>query len=292
MAGFFARLFAGSGSAPTAQLQPVSIGTGWSDIEVSGESYHRNEVSRVFIGLGRPEGGVTMQYAYLVPEPSNRYDRNAVKVIVSGQHVGYIPAELSRRVASACKALGVGQIAAVPARIWARADGGAWRARVTLSFSGETEAEQDYAEQRRREEARDAQRAEAIAQKTAEREARENAKVARKTAGEVRGEYWPTWKPAIAELKRQQRLDEARVFLVECRDAANRESLISGEVPDSWPAEQLSAVLRRMGSRSGELATLEDYVATCGDREVPSTVIAKIAKARIANGQPAPSSPS
>ncbi len=292
MAGFFARLFAGSDAVPTGPLQPVSIGAGWSDIEVAGESYHRNEVSRVFVGLGRPEGGVTMQYAFLVPEPTNQYDRNAVKVIVTGQHVGYVPAELSRRVASACKTLAPGQVAAVPARIWARADGGTWRARVTLSFSGETEPEQDYAEQRRAEEARDAQRADAIAQKSAEREARENAKVARKAAGEVRGEYWQTWKPAIAELKRQQRLDEAQAFLVECSDAANRESLISGDAPDSWPAEQLSAVLRRMGSRSGELATLEEYVATCGDRKVPDSVTAKLAKARIANGQPAPSSQS
>jgi hypothetical protein len=159
---------------------------------------------------------------------------------------------------------------------------------VTLSFSGETEAEQDYAEQRRDAEARDAQRAAVVAQKTAEREAREHANVARNDAGQVRGQYWPIWKPAIAELKRQQRLVEARELLVECRDAASRESLVSGDIPDSWPWEQLAAVLRRLGSREAELGTLEGYVTACGDREIPGRVVAKIAKARIANGQPLP----
>jgi hypothetical protein len=67
--------------------------------------------------------------------------------------------------------------------------------------------------------------------------------------------------------------------------------LVANDVPDSWPWEQLAAVLRRLGSRKAELGTLEEYVAACGDREVPGTVVAKIAKARIANGLPMPSAP-
>jgi hypothetical protein len=284
VAGFLSRLLGGGEAAPQHPLQPVAVGAGWPDIEVEGEAYRRAEVARVFNGIGRAEGGVTMQQAYLMPEPDNRYDRNAVRVIVRGEHVGYVPAEYSAQVASVCQRLGRGSVAVAPARLWARVDGSTWRARVTLAFSGTTEEEQDYGEQRRELDAIAAHRDAERALKAAERDAKEAAKLARREAGTIRGEYWTTWKPSIAELKRQQRLDEARAFLEECRGAASRESAVSGEVPDPWPAEQLAAVIRRQGDRVGELATLEAYVAECGSRDVPDSVTAKLAKARIANG--------
>lgn len=268
----------------TASAAATSIGAGWDDIEVEGEFYRRSEISRVFRGIGRPEGGVTMQVAQLIPEPTNSYDRNAVKVIVRGEHVGYVPAEMSAPVARACKGLGRGVVATVPVRMWARVDEGTWRARVTLAFSGSTESEKDYAADRRAMEAAVADREAESARKAAEREERDRLKSARREAGAVRGEYWPTWKSPIAELKRQKRLEEARDLLVECRDAADREAAVTGEMADPWPAEQLSAVQRRLGDRVGELATLERYVADCGDRVIPDSVTAKLAKARIANG--------
>ncbi|MFF1877499.1 HIRAN domain-containing protein [Leifsonia sp. NPDC058230] len=282
MAGLFTRLLGGGDTLPATQ-QAVAIGSGWPDIEVEGEAYRRAEVSRLFLGIGRAEGGVTMQQAQLVPEPTNQYDRNAVKVVIRGEHVGYVPADFSARVASACKRLTRGSVAVVPARVWARVDGGTWRARVTLAFTGTSEDEQDYAAQRVEMEERDAQRAADIAQKAAVRETRESAKLARRGAGTVRGEYWTTWKPSIAELKRQQRLEEARSFLAECREAAARESAVTGEVADPWPTEQLAAVVRRLGDRVGELAILEEYIVECGDRAVPDSIVAKVAKARLAN---------
>ncbi len=281
MAGLLTLLLGGRDEGP---LQPVAIGAGWPDIEVEGEAHRREEVSRVFRGIGRTEGGVTMQHAYLVPEPNNRFDRNAVKVVIRGEHVGYVPADVSAQVAAACKSLGRGSVAVVPARVWARVDGETWRARVTLSFTGASEAEEDYAEQRRKHEELNAHRAAELARKAADREAREAAKVARREVGTVRGEYWTTWKPAIAELKRQKRLEEARTFLAECRAAASRESAVTGDVPDPWPAEQLGAVIRRLGDPAGELALLEEYVVECGTQDVPDSVVAKLAKARIANG--------
>jgi hypothetical protein len=285
VAGLLSRLFGGGSS--NADRQPISleeivVGPGWPDIEVSGEAHRRAEVARLFSGLGRPEGGVTMQQAHLVLEPSNPHDRNAVKVVIRGQHVGYVPAEDSPTVSAACRGLGRGRIAVAPARVWARVENGTWRARVTLAFSGSVEEEQDYADDRRRYEAVEAERAAQIAQKAAAREERDRVKQARRDAGTVRGEYWTTWKPSIAELKRQQRLEEARALLIECRDASEREARVGGEVPQPWPAEQLSAVLRRMGDRDGELVELERYVAACGPLAVPESVIAKLSKARIA----------
>ena len=126
MAGFLSKLFGGSSPAPGAPTHDnrvvaneVLIGSGWSDIEVEGESYRRAEIARLFIGIGRPEGGVTMQRVSLVPEPRNPHDRNAVMVIVRGEHVGYVPADQAPMVARACSALGKNTVAVAPARIWA-----------------------------------------------------------------------------------------------------------------------------------------------------------------------------
>ncbi len=37
--------------------------------------------------------GTLKTYATLVEEPTNKYDKDAIKVLISGVHVGYIPAE-------------------------------------------------------------------------------------------------------------------------------------------------------------------------------------------------------
>ena len=39
----------------------------------------------------------------LVPEPTNSYDRNAIKVIVAGEHIGYVPQDESAHFSSVLK---------------------------------------------------------------------------------------------------------------------------------------------------------------------------------------------
>jgi hypothetical protein len=284
MAGFLSRLF--GGATPTSHSQvadnyvgvsEASIGSGWSDIEVEGESYRRAEVARIFTGIGRPEGGVTMQRASLVPEPSNPHDRHAVKVIVRGEHVGYVPADQSQRVARACGALGRNSVAVVPARVWAKVDGGQWRARVTLSFSGTAEAESDYAADRRDWELRQAERAEADATRAAKRDLKE----AKRAAGEFDGDWWGNRKSAIAELKRQKRFDEATELIIKCVEASENAGRVANEIPDPWPTEQMSVVLRRAKDYPRELEYLERYVNACGDRAVPDGIAEKLARARL-----------
>lgn len=38
----------------------------------------------------------------LEPEPTNKYDPHAVKVIHDGRHIGYVPRDLSKDVAKIC----------------------------------------------------------------------------------------------------------------------------------------------------------------------------------------------
>lgn len=293
MAGFLSKLFGGAKSetASPPASQPVASTPNRGrevpisfrdDLEVSGESYYRDSVGKIFRGLERTEGGVTMQTAHLAHEPNNKYDRNAVRVVVQGHQVGHVPQESSAAIARLCGAVGRGNVATVSARIWARNDGGTWRSRVTLMFSGDSEAEKDYAAERREADAYTAQREAERARKETEKAEREALKEARRVAGAIDGQYWPLLKPSIAELKRQKRFDEARDLLAKCIDAAEREGSVTGEVPDPWPTEQISVVLRRLREDSNELAYLERYIAACGDREIPESVTMRLSRSRLA----------
>ena len=67
----------------------------WSNVDVVGESHHEDEIRRLLPrNLGSARHEVELR-ASLIPEPTNRYDRNAVKVVAGGQHVGYLAKEIA-----------------------------------------------------------------------------------------------------------------------------------------------------------------------------------------------------
>lgn len=107
------------------ESQPAdsAIWTLWGrgSVEVAGESYYSQAISSLFghdVGLSGAELAVE---AHLIPEPSNRYDRNAVKVMIGSQHVGYLAAEDAARYQPRLAALiAIGTRPAVAARVWAR----------------------------------------------------------------------------------------------------------------------------------------------------------------------------
>jgi len=148
---------------------------------------------------------------------------------------------------------------------------------VTLTFSGTTEAESDYAADRLDEVARMAERASAEAARLAKRDLKQ----AKRTAGEFEGEWWGNHKAAIAELKRQKRFDEATALLMKCVAACENAGSVAGEIPDPWPTEQISVVLRREKQYARELEYLERYVTACGSRTVPDGITEKLTRARL-----------
>lgn len=91
----------------------------WTNLEVVGEAYHLKDIRRLFpkqIGSTDRERVGT---AHLRPEPSNRFDPNAVRVIVDGIHVGYLPKELAASYAPILSALiSDGRAPVTPCRIW------------------------------------------------------------------------------------------------------------------------------------------------------------------------------
>lgn len=71
--------------------------SGQDQIEVVGESFYRPALEELSVGAARAPGAQLR--AALVCDPDNPYDRNAVKVMVEGLHVGHLPRELAALVA-------------------------------------------------------------------------------------------------------------------------------------------------------------------------------------------------
>lgn len=68
-------------------------------VSVVGEAYYDDACDRL---LPAGYGPYTLKTtATLVREPSNTHDRNAVKVLVKGQHVGYLKRDLAKKCAPA-----------------------------------------------------------------------------------------------------------------------------------------------------------------------------------------------
>src|SRR6185437_6322884 len=71
-------------------IETKFVPIGWREytINLKGVSHYQSAIRRV----------LDNEDARLVPEPTNRYDRNAIKVCrVNGDLLGYIPADLAER---------------------------------------------------------------------------------------------------------------------------------------------------------------------------------------------------
>ena len=106
-------------------------------VEVAGETYHVKGIRRAFRDHGMPitSKGTTLDdvVCILVPERWNEHDPNAVAVLVGAHHVGYLPADLALHYSPGLLRLAeLGTLASGLARIWAKADSGVIRARVTV----------------------------------------------------------------------------------------------------------------------------------------------------------------
>lgn len=92
---------------------------GWPHQEVVGESTYVKEIRSLFGRDFNPDGTELTVTAQLIPEPHNRYDRNAVSVQIGGHTVGYLPREEAARYAPALSELvGKGWTPQVTARVW------------------------------------------------------------------------------------------------------------------------------------------------------------------------------
>jgi len=93
---------------------------GWHNQEVAGESNYFDAIQKV-IGPVDDRGTETVVTAELVPEPTNRHDKNAVQVLIQGLTVGYLPREDAQRYQPVLsKLLAQDYQPHVGARVWGR----------------------------------------------------------------------------------------------------------------------------------------------------------------------------
>ena len=74
-------------------------------VNVAGEYYHMRDIKRLFTRGVPASGASIVTQVQLVPEPTNRHDRGAVKVMVGSAHIGYLPKEIARLYLPVVKAL-------------------------------------------------------------------------------------------------------------------------------------------------------------------------------------------
>ena len=110
--------------------------------EVAGESFHFGELARIAKSLGG-DGEHTI-VATLIEEPTNKYDKNAIAVIINGLTCGYIPRDETSRLRPLLNLTSKrNQNLQVQARVWSGKtesyDGrkGDWIASVTLDVPNE-----------------------------------------------------------------------------------------------------------------------------------------------------------
>jgi hypothetical protein len=107
-------------------------------VEVVGEQYYPKEIRKLFRECSLPitSAGSTLEdeVCYLVPEPWNPHDSNAVAVMVRSYHVGHLPAALAKRYHPRLIAYAQQrQLVSGVARVWSRLESGTMvRARVTI----------------------------------------------------------------------------------------------------------------------------------------------------------------
>ena len=71
--------------------------TGTDDLEVVGESYRQAELWAL-VGVASTERVRQEIVAFLIPDPDNKYDPNAIGVYIDRFHVGFIPRDMAARL--------------------------------------------------------------------------------------------------------------------------------------------------------------------------------------------------
>ncbi len=95
--GLLKRFFGASSSQASPTEIELVVLDGDDDLDVVGESYRQDALWRI-VGGKTSERVRKETIGYLVPEPNNEYDPNAIGVWIQGLQVGFIAKELAREI--------------------------------------------------------------------------------------------------------------------------------------------------------------------------------------------------
>lgn len=71
------------------------MATNTETFKVTGISYYKDNILKNFASEDTDEFDYESSFVELVPEPENEHDPNAIKVIVDGIKIGYVPKEIT-----------------------------------------------------------------------------------------------------------------------------------------------------------------------------------------------------
>ncbi|NDK91082.1 hypothetical protein GYA93_16050 [Gordonia desulfuricans] len=226
------------------------------DLEIAGESHHRDSFSQLFARADKPLGGVIWRDAELVAEPWNPHDTNAVAVYIDMLSVGYVPAEVAPAIqATVLQLMERGQRATVEARIWAIYEHGTWSARVTLEPGGDREPEWRYVDRPTWPGRISPDGTERLSDAAVLRRLDEAA-----DAALVDGREFTSLRTDIAQARADGDTDRALVLLHACIDAAERSAAILVSRPATWPTEQAAIIYRSRKQYDDEVMILERFL--------------------------------
>lgn len=95
--GILKKLFGTSSDQTSPAKIEIVILDGDEDLDVVGESYRQDALWKI-VGGKTSERIRKEAIGYLVPEPNNEYDPNAIGVWIQGSQVGFIAKELAREI--------------------------------------------------------------------------------------------------------------------------------------------------------------------------------------------------
>lgn len=219
-------------------------------IDVVGESHYQDALEQ--IAGGRTEEGANLEsIALLVPEPANRYDPNAVQILVDGKLVGYLsrnnaevlqPAILQQMRQTgrgvACRSRVVGG--------WDRGGGDRGHFGVRLYFDpadfgidpddleGEWEEPEVHTGR---------------------------ARGGGAGPGMVEGRHYTEYVDEVRRLRREGKEDEAERLLLRLVDAVEAEAAAQGWGVAPWYYERLAIIYRKRKDLDAEVSILERFAA-------------------------------
>lgn len=85
----------------------------WTNFDVVGEQYRLDEIRALFPATLGPSDREIVGTASLVRDPTNPHDPNAVKVVMNGRHLGFLPKDAARSYSPVIAALNAAGFTAV-----------------------------------------------------------------------------------------------------------------------------------------------------------------------------------
>lgn len=240
---------------------------------VSGESHCQDHLVTI-AGPPRPGGWLVACEAELQREPKNRYDRDAIAVLIAGRKVGYITRHACGDLAEELDQHGANARASgVPALVR-----GGWTGRPNLGvllWLHHEEVRESLPGVEWDELIEDFEcdtwppRGEAGRADATDAPTRTGAQRRKAPAPAPRGEprmpplvaHYTDYEEDVQELKRRREHERAVTLLISLIDAAEAESSAQGVGVPPWYYEQLAIVRRKQGDLAGEISVLERYAA-------------------------------